>query len=120
MPDLVVVTKEGHVATVTLARPTMPPAFFTECERAFRSLAEDSSVRAVVVRSESKAFSYGLDLPAARRLTHALAETRQRIRDERRGGHDDERELPVEREQHDAVRDDRQRLARQVWSTAAG
>jgi enoyl-CoA hydratase len=65
MPDLVVVAKEGHVATVTLARPTMPPAFFTECERAFRSLAEDSSVRAVVVRSESKAFSYGLDLPAA-------------------------------------------------------
>jgi enoyl-CoA hydratase len=54
-----------HVATVTLLGTTMPPGFFTECEGAFRRLADDAEVRAVVVRSNAKAFSYGLDLPAA-------------------------------------------------------
>jgi enoyl-CoA hydratase len=65
MPDTLSVDKTSHVATVTLLRTTMPPTFFAECEAAFRALAEDHEVRAVVVRSEAKAFSYGLDLPAA-------------------------------------------------------
>lgn len=65
MPETLSVTHADHVATVTLLRTTMPPAFFAECEAAFRALAADPSVRAVVVRSSAKAFSYGLDLPAA-------------------------------------------------------
>jgi enoyl-CoA hydratase len=65
MPDTLVVAVERAVATVTLLRPTMPPAFFTELDDAFRRLATEPGLRAVVVRSTAKAFSYGLDLPAA-------------------------------------------------------
>lgn len=65
MPDTISVSITDHVATVTLLRPTMPPLFFTECGAAFRELSEDREVRAVIVRSSAKAFSYGLDLPAA-------------------------------------------------------
>ena len=54
-----------HVATVTLTRTTMPPAFFVALEAAFRRLSGDPAVRAVIVRGGGKAFSYGLDLPAA-------------------------------------------------------
>src|SRR5690348_518122 len=54
-----------HVATVTITAPTMPPAFFAACEEVFRRLAGERDLRAVVVRSSAKAFSYGLDLPAA-------------------------------------------------------
>jgi enoyl-CoA hydratase len=65
MSETLSVDKAARVATVTLSRTTMPPAFFGECEATFRALAEDAEVRAVVVRSAAKAFSYGLDLPAA-------------------------------------------------------
>ena len=65
MPDTLAVAVVDHVATVTLLRTTMTPAFFAECEAAFLALAGDREVRAVVVRSSAKAFSYGLDLPAA-------------------------------------------------------
>jgi enoyl-CoA hydratase len=65
MPETLSVAVAERVATVTLLRTTMPPAFFAECEEAFRRLSTDAEVRAVVVRSSAKAFSYGLDLPAA-------------------------------------------------------
>lgn len=65
MSEMISVAVVEHVATVTLTRPTMPPAFFFACEELFRRLASDREVRAVVVRSSAKAFSYGLDLPAA-------------------------------------------------------
>jgi enoyl-CoA hydratase len=65
MSDTLSVAVADHVATVTLLGTTMPPAFFTACEEAFRGLSADPEVRAVVVRSSAKAFSYGLDLPAA-------------------------------------------------------
>jgi enoyl-CoA hydratase len=59
------VSREDHVTTVTLEQLTMPPAFFSECERVFRDIARDPEVRAVVVQAAGKAFSYGLDLKAA-------------------------------------------------------
>ena len=65
MADLVTVTTNDHVATVTLEKPTMPPAFFRELEAAFRAIEADAAVRAVVVRGGAKGFSFGLDLPAA-------------------------------------------------------
>jgi enoyl-CoA hydratase len=65
MSDTISVAISDHIATVTLQKPTMPPAFFTECEQVFRDLAEDDDLRAVVVRAAGKAFTYGLDLPAA-------------------------------------------------------
>lgn len=72
MPDTLSVTVADGIATVTLLHTTMVPAFFAECEQAFRGLAADASVRAVVVRSAAKAFSYGLDLPAAFQAHGAL------------------------------------------------
>lgn len=65
MPDTISVAVAEHVAAVTLLLPTMTPAFFAECEAAFRGFAGDRSVRAVLLRSSARAFSYGLDLPAA-------------------------------------------------------
>ena len=56
---------DAGVATLTLTLPTMPPPFFAAIEGAFGELAGRDEVRAIVVRSVGKGFSYGLDLPAA-------------------------------------------------------
>lgn len=63
--DLISESRDGDVVTLTITVPTMAPAFFAECERVFTELATDATLRAVVVRSSAKAFSYGLDLPKA-------------------------------------------------------
>lgn len=63
--DFLRVERQDAIAIVTLTSPTMPPAFFTACERAFGELAADDALRAVVVRGGDKCFSYGLDLRAA-------------------------------------------------------
>ncbi|MBZ0237119.1 MAG: crotonase/enoyl-CoA hydratase family protein [Deltaproteobacteria bacterium] len=63
--DLITQSREGDVVTLTLTAPTMTPEFFAACEATFTALAGDASLRAVVVRSSAKAFSYGLDLPKA-------------------------------------------------------
>jgi enoyl-CoA hydratase len=65
MPETVSLTLADHVALVTLERLTMAPIFFAEIEALFQQLAKEPELRAVVVRSSCKAFSYGLDLPAA-------------------------------------------------------
>ncbi len=65
MPETVSLRTEDHVAVVTLERTTMPPLFFAEIEALFRQINADPAVRAVVIRGAGKAFSYGLDLPAA-------------------------------------------------------
>ncbi len=65
MPETVSLRTEAHVAVVTLERMTMAPLFFAEIEAMFRALNADPQVRAVVIRGAGKAFSYGLDLPAA-------------------------------------------------------
>jgi enoyl-CoA hydratase len=75
MADTLSVSIAEHVATVTLTKPTMPPAFFTECEEAFQKLSTLPSLRAVLVRSDAKAFSYGLDLSAAFQEHAALLTT---------------------------------------------
>jgi enoyl-CoA hydratase len=65
MPETLSLRTEDHVAVVTLDKLTMTPAFFGEIEAAFRGIERDAEVRAVVVHAAGKAFSYGLDLPAA-------------------------------------------------------
>jgi enoyl-CoA hydratase len=55
----------GHVATVTITRSAMNPAFFDELGAIFKTISSDPEVRAVIICSSGKAFSYGLDLPAA-------------------------------------------------------
>jgi len=57
-------TRDG-IATVTLTEKTMRPQFFRDVEQTFGALADDDTLRAVVVRSEANAFTYGLDLGAA-------------------------------------------------------
>lgn len=61
-----------HVATVTLQGTTMPPAFFEAVEAGFRDLSQQADLRAVVIRAAGKAFTYGLDLPAAFQAFGAL------------------------------------------------
>lgn len=64
MPETLSVETYDHVATVTLTIPTMPPLLYDELGAAFHAIAADSGVRAVVIGSSAKAFSFGLDLPA--------------------------------------------------------
>jgi enoyl-CoA hydratase len=59
------VDRDGLTATVTLVSPTMPPAFFADCERVFGELSADPDLRAIVVRGGEKCFTFGLDLRAA-------------------------------------------------------
>lgn len=56
---------DNEVATVTLGTRTMPPAFFDAVRSTFDELSATPELRAVVLRSDQKAFSYGLDLSAA-------------------------------------------------------
>jgi enoyl-CoA hydratase len=65
MPETLKIERDQTLTEVVLTAATMPPLFFDELGEAFRQIAEDPEVRAVIVRSEARAFSYGLDLPAA-------------------------------------------------------
>ncbi|HMG24373.1 MAG TPA: crotonase/enoyl-CoA hydratase family protein [Kofleriaceae bacterium] len=65
MPSHLRIDRDGDVATVSLLAPTMPPALFTELGELFAGFARDAALRAVVLRSDARVFSYGLDLPAA-------------------------------------------------------
>jgi len=69
MPDMVLVAREGRVATVTLNRPAAFNAFdeglvcsLAEC---MAELAADDSVHAVILTGAGKAFCAGGDLKAA-------------------------------------------------------
>lgn len=63
---------DQHIATVSLLVPTMPPVFFEQLRQAFADIAANPDVRAVILRSDAKSFSYGLDLPAAFSANAAL------------------------------------------------
>src|SRR5437762_118716 len=56
----------GHGAEVVLTGPgrgnTMGPDFWREVPQVFAALANDDTVRAVVLRGDGKHFTYGLDL----------------------------------------------------------
>ena len=65
MAETLDVQKADAITTVTLKLPAMPPRFFSEIGAAFREIAEDREVRAVIVRSKAKHWSYGLDLAAS-------------------------------------------------------
>lgn len=62
------VTRDGHVAEVTLLGPgkgnAMGPDFWAELPEVFAALDADPEVRAVLLTGSGKHFSYGLDLPA--------------------------------------------------------
>jgi enoyl-CoA hydratase len=56
---------EGGVALVRLTAMTMTPEFFDDLQAVFDKVSGEPAVKSVVLQSEGKAFSYGLDLPAA-------------------------------------------------------
>lgn len=53
----------NQIATITMLHPTMTPDFMLELGEVFSVIGETSE--AVVLRSQEKGFSYGLDLKAA-------------------------------------------------------
>lgn len=65
MSSLLRIERDGDIAIVSLLAPTMPPAMFTELGETFAALARDAALRAVILRGDTKVFSYGLDLQAA-------------------------------------------------------
>ena len=69
------VVRDGAVATVTLTRPeklnALDRATRWELTGALRSVAGDSSVRAVVLTGTGRAFCVGQDLAAVEELEHA-------------------------------------------------
>jgi enoyl-CoA hydratase len=64
----VIVEREGPLAIITLNNPDMMNAFLDDMHEAMREiwwdLAEDDSVRAVVLTGAGKAFSAGGDIPS--------------------------------------------------------
>lgn len=68
MSDDLLVEKDGAVAILTLNRPevmnALSPELLADLCQAFRSLQDDSDVRAVILTGTGKAFCAGLDLKA--------------------------------------------------------
>jgi methylglutaconyl-CoA hydratase len=72
------ITREGHVATVTLNRPDVSNAFnettIAEIKQAFSELGEDAGLRAIVLAANGPAFCAGADLNWMKKMagyTHA-------------------------------------------------
>jgi methylglutaconyl-CoA hydratase len=66
MTSHLTLTRHGHIARVTLNRPDVRNAFnealIAELTHAFTTLAQDPSLRAIVLAAEGKAFCAGADL----------------------------------------------------------
>ena len=66
MTNTLKITQAGHVATVTLNRPEVRNAFnddvIAELTATFADLGQDTSLRAIVLAAEGKAFCAGADL----------------------------------------------------------
>ncbi len=67
--ETVKIERDGYVAEVVLNRPEAGNAFnaqlFADVHDAFEALDGDDDCRAIVLRAEGKAFTYGLDLMSA-------------------------------------------------------
>lgn len=79
------IEKDGHVATVTLARAekrnAMSQAMFDALREAFGELDGDAGVRAVILDAEGKSFTAGIDLgEAAGLLQQSTTDARERLR----------------------------------------
>ncbi|OTP67539.1 Methylglutaconyl-CoA hydratase [Caballeronia sordidicola] len=76
MPDMnlqrLTVTADGHVARVTLNRPDVRNAFddatIVELTAAFRALADDASVRVIILAANGPSFCAGADLNWMKRM----------------------------------------------------
>ncbi len=66
--SMVTVTRDGHVATVTLDRPekrnALNPSFWETFPDTIAALDDDLEVRAIVLRGAGSCFTAGLDVPA--------------------------------------------------------
>jgi enoyl-CoA hydratase len=59
------ISQEDGIAVVRIKNPTMAPQFFRDVGAAFVELNEDEALKCVIIQSDAKVFSYGLDLVAA-------------------------------------------------------
>lgn len=82
MSSYVLVERADRVATVTLNRPQKHNSFneelIAELTRAFRDLANDATVRVVVLASKGDAFSAGADLEWMKRMSVLGREANER------------------------------------------
>lgn len=69
MPSIIEVTRDGHIATVTINRPERRNAVTLEMmqdlERVSREFGSDEQTRVVIFRAEGRDFSVGADLAAS-------------------------------------------------------
>jgi methylglutaconyl-CoA hydratase len=82
MGEFVKLSRDGPIATVTMARPDVHNAFnehlIAELHDALRSLSDDEGVRVVVLAGEGKSFSAGADLDWMRRAASFSEEENRR------------------------------------------
>lgn len=84
MTDLIQTAIDGHVATVTIARPDKKNALTFEMFDALYQAAEalrDAPIRAVVLRGEGGSFSAGLDLGMMAQLAGQLEQVKADLSD---------------------------------------
>jgi len=79
------IEKDGHVATVTLARPekrnAMSQAMFAAFTETFGELDGDADIRAIILKAEGKSFTAGIDLgEAAGLLQQSTTDARERLK----------------------------------------
>jgi enoyl-CoA hydratase/carnithine racemase len=86
--EFVRVEQDGAIVTITLNNPDMRNAMVDEMHEAMREiwwhLAEDDSVRAVILTGEGKAFSAGGDIPAFINSYESVDYRRRSLRGARR------------------------------------
>jgi enoyl-CoA hydratase len=89
MPDNVLLTRDGPIATVTLNRPerrnSLSDPMLTELAQAFGELRDDAAVRVVVVTGAPPVFSAGADAGlkasmSAEERRHAMATRKSQFR----------------------------------------
>ena len=89
MPDELVVSVEGHVATLRLDRPGALNALgvhlLAELEQAWKRLDADDDVRVIIVTGTGRAFCTGVDVKELAGAGDAMKEYAQRVRENRMG-----------------------------------
>ncbi|MEZ4453342.1 MAG: crotonase/enoyl-CoA hydratase family protein [Nannocystaceae bacterium] len=65
MSETLHVDRQGSITVVALKGKTMTTRLFSELAEVFAAIAEDAEARAVIVRSQHRDFTFGLDLQSA-------------------------------------------------------
>lgn len=89
MSEQLVLTKEGHVATLRLNRPdalnALGVTLLLELEDAWKRLDADDEVRVIVVTGTGRAFCTGVDVKELAGAAEAMKDYSKRVRENRMG-----------------------------------